>query len=123
MGCCLLNFNPSICFILKRLQSSRSASVVLFLRAFPNVVILSAVESPPPLPSPVKGEGKLFASLIKGEGILFTHSFIHYEKEPLSFCLSSFRSSSHDCFKHVFCRDFPFSYYLQFLFRCIQNGC
>ena len=43
MGCCLLNFNPSICFILNRVQSSCSASVSLFLRAFPNVVT-----NPPP---------------------------------------------------------------------------
>ena len=48
MGCCLLNFNPSICFILKCLQSSCSASVGLFLRALPNVFILFTLETPPP---------------------------------------------------------------------------
>lgn len=55
MGCCLLNFKPSICFILKRLQSTCSASVGLFLRAFPNVVILFIREHPHPNPPPLRG--------------------------------------------------------------------
>ncbi len=83
MGCCRLNFKPSICFILKCLQSSCSASVGLFLRAFPNVMILVTLKTPaltPTLTLPRRGGGNVFAASstgaaanpppVEGEGML-----------------------------------------------------